>query len=423
MGVIVQRRRGALQRVDSIVRNLGVEGQAAVHSVLQRRLLDRVKRGIQGVAAGIEGIPLLLINLMVMAVILLVFILIPEAVAEFKSVSAHQIADGTVNRIGCLIVVHRHLLPLHHHLLGDGLRVLLLGDISHILHVGEDLVAPLHRPFRVIVGVIVGGPVRNRTEVGGLAQGQLICTLVEVALGCRFQSVVIIGIVDVVHIEFHQLLFAVLLRQIQGNQHLLEFSLHRHFPGQEPVSRQLLGNGTGAVHLTAVRADIVHHDAENASHVDSGVLPEGTVFDGHKGIHRILRDLLIRQVTGILVTRQFSDDLAVGVINIAGFLQSEGVEIALGNDVLCLLPVIFIDGIQLPVGSHNAGHRRTDPQKHQCFDHRQQHADNRTEKKQKRIWFFRPVRLSIRVFHTTCPLRQRFLSFSRKAFSTSPDEY
>ena len=76
-------------------------------------------------------------------------------------------------------------------------------------HVPQDFVPPLQSPFRIYIGVIVGGAVGDRAEVNALRKGQLIHILVKISFCRPSNSVNPIGVADIIHVEFHNLLFGV----------------------------------------------------------------------------------------------------------------------------------------------------------------------------------------------------------------------
>lgn len=66
----------------------------------------------KGYSRRVERIALLVVHLVVIGIVLFVSLVAAESILEFKAVTAHQIANRTVDRIRRLIVVQRHSLAV-----------------------------------------------------------------------------------------------------------------------------------------------------------------------------------------------------------------------------------------------------------------------------------------------------------------------
>ena len=101
--------------------------------------------------------------------VLLILFLCAETILELKTVPAHQIADCTINGIRRLIIMQRHSLSLNRNRLSYCVFILLFRNISQFLHIPQDLIPAFNGIFRVLIRIIIGWRIGNRTEIGNLA--------------------------------------------------------------------------------------------------------------------------------------------------------------------------------------------------------------------------------------------------------------
>ena len=125
--------------------------------------------------------------------------------------------------------------------------MLLLCDHAVFQHVSEDQVSSLDRVLRVDQRVIVSGTVGNRTQISDLRQIQLIRRFVKISLTRGSDPVVTVHEIDIVQIEFHDLVLGILLLKIPGNKDLFHLALPGSPVVQEDTSGELHGDRTSAL--------------------------------------------------------------------------------------------------------------------------------------------------------------------------------
>ena len=125
--------------------------------------------------------------------------------------------------------------------------MLLLCDHAVFQHVSEDQVSSLDRVLRVDQRVIVSGTVGDRTQISDLRQIQLIRRFVKISLTRGSDPVVTVHEIDIVQIEFHDLVLGILLLKIPGNKDLFHLSLPGSPVVQEDTSGELHGDRTSAL--------------------------------------------------------------------------------------------------------------------------------------------------------------------------------
>ena len=92
---------------------------------------------------------------------------------------------------------------------------------------------------------------------------------------------------------------------------------------------------------------VIDCDTENTFYINAWIFPERPILDRHKCVDCILRYLVIRQITGILVSRQLRQHITVGIINITCLLQTERIRRTVFHHSLYLAFIVLIERNQL----------------------------------------------------------------------------
>ncbi|CVN01797.1 Uncharacterised protein [Streptococcus pneumoniae] len=203
---------------------------------------------------------------------------------------------------------------LHHHLhrLGDGVVVLLLGEVAVVLHRVQHEVAPLRGLLRIAGRVEPGGGLDHAGQRGGLPALQVGGGLAEHVLRGGLDPVGAAGEQHDVEVALEDLVLRHLLLDGDGELDLLDLVrdvlgagegeagvaadlLHVH----QHVVHELLGEGGGA--LRGVGGGVVHGSADEAARVHAVVIVEALVLDGHDRVLHVLRDLVQRDRGAVLL--------------------------------------------------------------------------------------------------------------------------
>ncbi len=178
-----------------------------------------------------------------------------------------------------------------------GFRAVGLADIAVLDHAVDHPVAALERGVRVAEGMVVRGALRQGGEVGGLGDRQFRHRLVEIGERGAGDAVGIEAEEDLVEVELEDAVLGIGLLDAEGEDRFLHLAVDRLVGGEQEVLGDLLGDGRGA-DRTAARAHVLDVDedgAEEARHVDAGVLVEVLVFRRQEGGLHPIGDRLDRQ--------------------------------------------------------------------------------------------------------------------------------
>ncbi len=205
---------------------------------------------------------------------------------------------------------------------GDGQRLLLeLLGVGLLDHAGEDhlvdhVVAPLDRALAGAERMQDARRLRQRREIGGLRDGELVHRLVEVHQRRRGDAVGAEAEIDLVEIELEDLVLGIGPLDLQREQRLLDLAGERHLVGQQEVLGDLLGDGRGALRPPArtVVLQVDRAGARDALEVEPVVLVEILVLGGQEGVDHHLRHGLDRNVEPAL-GGVFGDQRAVGGVH------------------------------------------------------------------------------------------------------------
>ena len=141
----------------------------------------------------------------------------------------------------------------------------------------------------VVDRVIGRRRLRQRGQIGGFLGGQLGQFLVEIGLRRGRHAIAVLTEIDLVHVEFEDLVLAQRLLDPGGQDQFLDLALRRSVRGQQEVLHHLLGDGRGAAERTALRHG--HRRRDHAHRVIALVDVEVLVLGRDEGFLHQVGDL------------------------------------------------------------------------------------------------------------------------------------
>ena len=224
----------------------------------------------------------------------------------------------------------------HAERLGFRLRAVALGDVAVLHHAVDDPVAALDGRFGAAEGMVVRRPLRQGCEIGGLGDGQLGDGLVEIGERRAGDAVGIEAEEDLVQVELENAVLGIGLFDAEGEDGFLDLAVHGLVGGEQEVLRDLLRDGRradGAAARTEV-LQVDHDGAEEARHVDAGMLVEILVFGGKEGSLHAVGDRLDRQVEAAFAGI-FGHQRAVAGMHARRHRRRVAVEHLIIGEILC----------------------------------------------------------------------------------------
>ena len=163
-------------------------------------------------------------------------------------------------------------------------------------HAFEHQVAPVQRPLGMSIRRKIAGRLNEPCEQGGLGKSDVLQVLVEIGPRCLGESAdgegTALSEIDPVGVELENLLFAELLLQFNGNQHLHQFPLQSFFRRQEEGPGELHGDGGTALFVLLSR-EINPRGFHQPQVVYATVLKEAAILNGQNCIHHHLRNVVV----------------------------------------------------------------------------------------------------------------------------------
>ena len=180
-------------------------------------------------------------------------------------------------------------------------------------HLVDHPVAPLERTLVLAERMIIVRRLRQRGEIGGFRDGQLVDRLVEISERGGGDAIGAEAEIDFVEVELEDLVLGIGALDLERQQRFLDLARQRHLVGEQEVLGDLLGDGGGA--LRAAAAAVVLHEgdrrARDAGEIEPAMLVEVLVLGGEEGVDHQLRHRLDRDVQPPLA-RIFGEQRAVG---------------------------------------------------------------------------------------------------------------
>ena len=153
--------------------------------------------------------------------------------------------------------------------------VLLLGDVVQILHAPQHVLLAQLGPFRIDHRVVGRGSLGQPGEHGGFGEVQLRQGPAEIGLRGRGEAVGALPEINLVDVEFENLVLGQIVLDLHRQQGLAELAREGLFAGQEEVAGHLHGDRAGAF----PRAPEIGEDgAGNAGIVHSAMVVECVVL-------------------------------------------------------------------------------------------------------------------------------------------------
>ena len=197
-----------------------------------------------------------------------------------------------------------------------GLLHLLRGDVAVLGHAIEDVVAALEGALALAERMIVVGSFRQRGEISGLRDRQLVHRLVEIEQRGGGDAVGAHAQVYFVEIELEDSLLGEGALDLHRQQGFLDLARPGQLVGEQEVLGDLLGDGGGALRAAAaaVVLDVGYAGARDAREVDAAVLVEALVLGRDEGLDDALRHRLNREIEPPLAGI-FGEQRAVGGVH------------------------------------------------------------------------------------------------------------
>ena len=229
------------------------------------------------------------------------------------------------------------------------LIVLGLGDIAFAQHSRQYDVAAGGGAVHRIQRVERRRRLRQPGDHRHFTQGQLIDRFAEIDLRSGADAIGAVAEVNLVQVQLKDFIFTQQLFDADREESLFDLAHQRLFRAEEEVTRQLLGNGAGALGGMAGE----QRDAgrtEDADRVDAVMLIETAVFSGDKRLNQLRRHLLQRdRNTPFLAILR--DEFAIRAIDLHRDLQTH---ILQRCDVGELWLYILIEAINRACSQQNA---------------------------------------------------------------------
>src|SRR5690242_20714224 len=177
------------------------------------------------------------------------------------------------------------------------------GDVAVLRHAVDHVIAAIDGGIVPAERVVIVRPLRQSGKISGFGNRQLVHRFVEIQQRCRRYAIGTVAEINLVKIEFEDLLLRIGAFDTQRQQRFLDLALKRQFVAQKKILRDLLRNGGGALRTAAASVifDIKHAGAADAVYIDAGVLIEILVLGGDESIGDKFRDRLNRQIKPALL--------------------------------------------------------------------------------------------------------------------------
>ncbi|CDD40788.1 unknown [Clostridium sp. CAG:299] len=224
--------------------------------------------------------------------------------------------------IGSVVLLVRqiHVLDSGIHVVGQGLLLLLLGDVILIVHLLENGGPPFGVVLGSCNGIQAGRVFRDGSDDRAFRQSQLRHILIEIAQSRRLDAQSVVSKVNRIQVirnnNFPIHVFGELERQIL----FLDFTLNSgagaclHTAVENRVFNELLSQGAGAALI--IIGQYAHRRSGNGTQVNAAVLPEAGILNSHKGVDQILRKFFVGSLDAVGVrAHQSVRYIALTVVN------------------------------------------------------------------------------------------------------------
>ena len=303
--------------------------QFLVDVILQILLHIQVKSRVDLITALVEfgeaGIVELIIYLLIRLALLIAGKIIAES--KIRIFDLHEDFCGafiSIREYICILIEVRFSVAgqIQHDLLFYSIVMLLLRDHSVFQHIFEDQVSSLNRMLGINQRIIISRTVGDRAQVGDLGQIQLIRCFVKISFTCGSDPIIPVHEINIIQIEFHDLVLGILFLKVPGDKDLLHFALPGPSVVQKDTSGELHGDRTAALRdLPLCQRRL--YGAGYGFIVDTAMFVEILVLDTDHCAFEHIGDLIESQVIGILFRQCFRDQTAVCGVDLTRLRRNE----------------------------------------------------------------------------------------------------
>jgi len=190
--------------------------------------------------------------------------------------------------------------------------VLVLGNVSLIVHLVENGLLPLFVILNAVKRVVICRQVGDAGNGGALRQVQILHVFAEVGLGRRLHSIAALAEIHHVEIPFYDLFLGVFFLQLQSLEYLQQLALHGNIVLLCKVFDKLLGYG-GAAEVVVHTEEHVDKRVRGTEPVHALVLVEALVLYGYHGMFHVFGYLVIVDPDALFAAGQ-SDKILPGTV-------------------------------------------------------------------------------------------------------------
>ena len=189
------------------------------------------------------------------------------------------------------------------------------GNITVFGHLVKDNALAVFRRFQTAERGIVIRAVRQSCNQCCLRQCQIFCIFSEINARCRLDTVATLSEINLVHIQFKNLLFRILALYFQGQYHFENLTFQCLFLIQKRIPCQLLGDGTASLARRISAYDIAERRTENPSRIHTVMFIKTHIFGSDKRILQIHRHLVNRNGDTVFLGMHRRNQTSFRIIN------------------------------------------------------------------------------------------------------------
>ena len=204
-------------------------------------------------------------------------------------------------------------------------------DVAELFHSTEDVIPPLECAFRVRDRVEARRRLRQARDHCQLGQVKFVHPLAVVDLGRRSYTVGTVPHVDLVQVQFEDLLFRQVLFDAKGEEDLVEFPQKRLFTRKVEVACYLHRDGASALAPLAGEGQLQRRP-QDALVIDAGVFEKTVVLCGQKCLYDLLGNLHVFQRNASFLAK-FRDQVAIGRVDAQRDLETDIFEVFGGREL------------------------------------------------------------------------------------------
>ena len=199
--------------------------------------------------------------------------------------------------------------------LGLGLSRQAAVDIAVFCHLVKDCSLAFLCGIEIVERRVIVRALRDTSKHGTFIERQILDVLAEVSLRCCLYAISTLPKIDLVHIHLEDFLLCILPLELQGQENLLYLTRQRAFLGQVRVLGQLLRDGRATLR-DATAADVGIERTQDAARVDTAVLVEAVILDGHESILQVFGNLLDLDGPAVFSRVDIGNLIAIDIVNL-----------------------------------------------------------------------------------------------------------